>query len=179
MPDAVLRGALPSAATPERARSDNATPSFDPQMTVYASLLTLLDKAITDLGAGGTGPDAADLVYGGNAQKWIEAAHTLKARIYLHQVEKLGLAQYTSALTEAKKGISAPANDWKSQHSSNTSERNMWAQFANTSFGPDLVAAATMGQMARITRASRRDVAHQDYIEASRAFGIPEWVRGL
>ena len=125
-----------------QAVSDNATPAFDGQMAVYTSLLTLLDKAITDLAAGGTGPGDADLVYGGSGQKWTEAAHTLKARIYLHQVEKLGVAQYTSALTEAKKGISAPANDWKAQHSSNTSERNMWAQFANTSFGPDLVAGA-------------------------------------
>jgi hypothetical protein len=125
-----------------QAVTENSTPTFDPQMTVYASLLTLLDKAIADMAAGGTGPGDADLVYAGNAQKWTEAAHTLKARIYLHQVEKLGAAQYASALTEAKKGISAPANDWKAQHSSNTSERNMWAQFANTSFGPDLVAGA-------------------------------------
>jgi peptide/nickel transport system permease protein len=39
--------------------------------------------------------------------------------------------------------------------------------------------AATMGQMARITRASMLDVANQDYIEASRAFGIPDWLRVL
>ena len=67
---------------------------------------------------GGTGP--ARLRSGLRRQrgKWIEAAHTLKARIYLHQVEKLGNAQYTSALAEARKGISAPANDWKTAHSS-------------------------------------------------------------
>jgi len=122
----------------------NVTPTFDPQMTVYTNLLTLLDKAIADLGAGGTGPGPADLVYGGNAQKWIEAAHTLKARVYLHEEEKLGTAQYTSAIAEAKKGISVPANDWRSAHSTNTSERNMWAQFANTSFGPDLVPGAAL-----------------------------------
>ena len=125
-----------------QAVGSSTTPTFDPQMTVYTSLLSLLDKAIADLGAGGTGPGAADLIYGGSAQQWTEAAHTLKARIYLHEVEKLGNAQYTSALTEAKKGISTPANDWRAQHSTNTSERNMWAQFANTSFGPDLVAGA-------------------------------------
>ncbi len=39
------------------------------------------------------------------------------------------------------------------------------------------LAAATMGQMARITRSSMIDVSSQDYIEASRAFGVPEWVR--
>jgi peptide/nickel transport system permease protein len=36
---------------------------------------------------------------------------------------------------------------------------------------------ATMGQIARITRSSMIDVARQDYIEASRAFGIPDRVR--
>ena len=124
--------------------TDNATPAFDPQMQVYASLLTLLDKGIADIAAGGTGPGPADLVYGGDATKWTQAAHTLKARIYLHQVEKLGNAQYTNALNEAKKGISAAGNDWLAAHSSNTSERNMWAQFANTSFGPDLVAGSAL-----------------------------------
>jgi peptide/nickel transport system permease protein len=39
------------------------------------------------------------------------------------------------------------------------------------------LAAATMGQIARITRSSMIDVSSQDYIEASRAFGIPEWLR--
>lgn len=39
------------------------------------------------------------------------------------------------------------------------------------------LAAATMGQMARLTRASMLEVANQDYIEASRAFGIPDWLR--
>lgn len=41
------------------------------------------------------------------------------------------------------------------------------------------LAAATMGQIARITRSSMIDVASQDYIEASRAFGVPEPVRVL
>jgi peptide/nickel transport system permease protein len=39
------------------------------------------------------------------------------------------------------------------------------------------LAAATMGQIARITRASMIDVSRQDYIEAARAFGVPGRVR--
>jgi peptide/nickel transport system permease protein len=39
------------------------------------------------------------------------------------------------------------------------------------------LSAATLGQIARITRSSMIDVARQDYIEAGRAFGIPDWVR--
>jgi len=122
----------------------STTPKFDPQMTIYGNLLTLLDQAITDINTGGTGPGAYDLVYNGDKTKWTQAAHTLKARIYLHRVEKLGNGEYTNALAEANKGISAPANDWKTQHSTATSERNMWAQFQTTSFGNDLVAGSTL-----------------------------------
>jgi starch-binding outer membrane protein, SusD/RagB family len=125
----------------------NSSPHFDPQQQIYADLLALLDKAIADMGSGGKGPGAYDLIYGGATSKWIEAAHTLKARIYLHQEEKLGAAQYTSALSEAKKGISAPANDWLTVHSSATSERNLWAQFQLTSFGQDLVAGSVLAKI--------------------------------
>ena len=38
------------------------------------------------------------------------------------------------------------------------------------------LAAATMGQMVRITRASMLEVTNQDYIETGRAFGVPDWV---
>jgi hypothetical protein len=126
------------------AASANTTPKFDPQMTIYSKLLTLLDNAIADLkGAGGPNP-ADDLLYGGNKTKWIEAAHTLKARIHLHQVEKLGNGEYTAALAEAQLGISKAANDFKSAHTGATSERNMWAQFQTSSFGNDLVAGSAL-----------------------------------
>jgi peptide/nickel transport system permease protein len=39
------------------------------------------------------------------------------------------------------------------------------------------LSAATVGQIARITRSSMIDVAKQDYIEAARAFGVPGWLR--
>src|SRR5690606_26818590 len=39
------------------------------------------------------------------------------------------------------------------------------------------LASTTMGQIALTTRASMIDVASQDYIEASRAFGVPERVQ--
>lgn len=126
---------------------NNPTPKFDSQQSIYAALLALLDKSIADMAGGGTGPGAYDLVYGGDVNKWTEAAHTLKARIYLHQVEKLGASQYTSALAEARKGISSPNDDWLAHHSSATSERNLWAQFQLSSFGQDLVAGSTLANI--------------------------------
>ena len=131
----------------EDAVAENSQPAFTPQMQIYADLLALLDGAITDLGSAGSGPGVFDLVYGGDQTKWVQVAHTLKARLHLRRVERLGNAEYTAALAEANAGISSPANDFKTQHSSATSERNMWAQFQVSSFGADLVAGAVLANM--------------------------------
>ena len=143
----VLFGVDNWGSIPYREAVVSTTPAFDPQLQIYDDLLALLNQAITDLNGAGSGPGAYDLVYGGDKTKWIEAAHTLRARIYLHLAEARGPTQYASARTEALLGISAPANDWKTVHSEATSERNMWLQFQLTSFGQDLVAGARLVQI--------------------------------
>ena len=134
-------------AIPYREAISSTEPHFDPQLQIYDDLLKVLDQAIADMNGGGIGPGAYDLVYAGEGSKWIQAARTLKARIYLHLVEARGATQYAAALAEAKQGISSPANDWNAVHSSATSERNMWFQFQLTSFGQDLVAGARLVQI--------------------------------
>jgi len=129
---------------PYREAITSSTPHFDPQLQIYDDLLALLDKAITDLGGSGSGPGNYDLIYNGDNTKWTQAAHMLKARIYLHLAEARGASQYALARTEAQAGISSPANDFKDVHSEATSERNMWFQFQLTSFGQDLVAGARL-----------------------------------
>jgi len=126
------------------AAGDNAAPHYDPQMQIYDDLQGVLDKAITDLAGGGSGPGAADLFFAGDKTKWTETANTIKARLYLHTVEKLGNAQYAKAIAAAQKGISTPNNDFKDPHTDATTERNMWAQFQLSSFGQDLVAGAPL-----------------------------------
>jgi hypothetical protein len=119
---------------------------FDSQMAIYASLQTLLDKAITDLAGAGPGPGRFDIFYGGDTGKWTKLAHTLKARIALHTEEKLGSGQYTLALAQANLGINAAdgSGDFVGVHGTNTSERNLWFQFQLSSFGADLVAGARL-----------------------------------
>ncbi len=105
-----------------------ATPKLDKQMAVYAAVETLLSSAITNLSAGvGAGPGAADLVYAGSSGKWIDFAHTLKARYFLHQAE-LTPSNYASALAEAQLGIKK-GNDYLAFHSSTPTESNLWYQF--------------------------------------------------
>jgi hypothetical protein len=135
---------------PYREALTSATPVFDPQMQVYDDLQTLLDRAIADLTTGtGAGPGAFDLMYGGDRQRWIAAAYTLKARLYMHTVEKLGPGQYAKAIAAAQKGIASAANDLRSVHAGGSlAERHMWVQFFQASgFGEDLVAGALLANL--------------------------------
>jgi hypothetical protein len=91
-----------------------STPKLDPQQDIYAAVQTVLDQGITALRAASTAGNCepADLVYcsavGPRAtqiNRWIAAAHTLKARFYLDMVERNGNAAYTQALAAAAAGI--------------------------------------------------------------------------
>ncbi len=129
---------------------DNPTPAFDDQLAVYDALQVLLDGAIADLASGivQTGVGANDLVYGGDAALWTEAAHTLKARFYLHTAEVRGIPAYQAALAAATLGISTPENNFTAFHSQTQGEQNGWWQFYNLSgFGQDVVAGRFLADL--------------------------------
>lgn len=119
-------GAIPYS---EAANPAIATPKLDTQAEVYAAMQTLLDGAIADLSANqGAGPGVADLIYAGDRTKWIQAARTLKARFYLHTAETNNGA-YALALAQATQGISTPADDFRTFHTSASGGQNFWFQF--------------------------------------------------
>jgi starch-binding outer membrane protein, SusD/RagB family len=103
-------------------------PKLDDQLQVYGKLQTLLDLAITNLGGAGTGPGPSDLVYDGDKSKWVKAAHTLKARIYMHTVE-MNPGDYAKALAETALGIPDNDGDFTAYASGATGEINHWFQF--------------------------------------------------
>ena len=126
-----------------------ATPTLDNQLAVYDSVQVLLSRAIVNLNGAGPGPGDRDLVFAGDPAPWIEVAHTMKARYFLHTVEAAGagllgartVAQvYADAIAQATLGIQSAANDFAAFHGQATSERNVWFQFSQTTFGIDLVA---------------------------------------
>lgn len=84
-------------------------PIFDPQIDVYTRAISLLDDAISTLSAASAGNIPEDIFFGGDKDKWIEAANTLKARFYLHQ------KNYPAALAAAQNGISSASGDMKYQ----------------------------------------------------------------
>lgn len=101
------------------------TPAFDSQTAVYTAVQALLDKAITNLAANvGVGPGAKDIFFGGDISKWSAAAHTLKARFYLHTRD------YANAIAQAKLGISSAANNVMDPHgTSDDSDTQIYYDF--------------------------------------------------
>ena len=112
-----------------------------------------MTEAIADIESGeGDGPaEVHDLVHRADFDKWVEAAYTLKARLYLHTVEQpnngVNLTAYQNAITAANNGISSPENDLRAFHGSATSERNIWYQFSQTTFGQDIVAGKALADL--------------------------------
>jgi hypothetical protein len=129
----------------------SATPALDSQLVVYDTVQAILDRAITTLTASGSNAIPQDLVFGGDAAKWIATAHTLKARYFLHTVEaaangKLGARTvanvFTDAIAQATSGIAdaSGASDFRSFHVAGVlTQQNMWSQFqTNSAFASDL-----------------------------------------
>ena len=98
---AILMGDVPYSEVV----SEVEDPAFDTQGSVLTALTSLLDGAISDLESASTRSESYDLYYGGDKDKWIAAAYTLKARYALVQ------SDYASALTAANSGISSSDGD--------------------------------------------------------------------
>lgn len=108
-------------------------PPLDPQLEVYDAVQALLTSAIELLSSFSDpnvnlGPAVADLNYGGDPERWIRLANTLRARFYLHTAE-VRPAAYAQALAAARDGITDPADDWKAIFSGGANETNFWYQF--------------------------------------------------
>lgn len=120
-----------------QALSGQPNPKLDPQLQVYDSVQKVLSagiKNLTSLHPGGTnaGPGASDLFYNGNAAKWVAAAHTLKARFYMHTATDANpnkAAAIDSALAEAKQGIKSDAGNMYGNFTTTPGEENFYYQF--------------------------------------------------
>lgn len=63
------------------------TPAYDSALTIYRSLVTQIDSAITEIsGSQSTTDDASDIMFKGSKTLWIAFANTIKLRMLLRQV---------------------------------------------------------------------------------------------
>ncbi len=72
----------------EIADGSNLTPAYDDAASVYTSLISLVDDALSDLeNASSSDMGAADLIYGGNVASWRKFGNSLKLRLLMRTSE--------------------------------------------------------------------------------------------
>lgn len=93
---------------------ENNFPTFDTQEQIYSNIFALLDGAISALSAednSGFSLGRDDLIYGGDMEKWLRAAYTIKARYQLHLVNK-GTVSPNEILTTIANGFESNADNF-------------------------------------------------------------------
>jgi hypothetical protein len=107
-------------------------PIFDTQAAIYDQIFTTLAEARALLGGadGGNSPGNADVMYGGNAAKWIQFCNVLEARGKLHLAEVNGAAAYTEALAALNRGgFSGSTDDAAVAFGLGATENAPWYQY--------------------------------------------------
>jgi hypothetical protein len=117
----------------EANRLDSAIryPKFDDDATIYPKLIALLNEGIADLNNATAlnlnKPKTDDVIYGGNVNKWIKAANTIKLKLYT-QVRKVQnvQAEVTALLSNPSQLISTTTESFLLPYGPNgaTDDRN-------------------------------------------------------
>jgi hypothetical protein len=110
-------------------------PKYDTQEDIYKSIQVLLDESIVEAKATQNAkvPGDEDFVYGGKMDKWINLAHSLKARFYLRLSNAPGYNAATQAqlaLDELAKGAISLETQPTFAYFAATGSENPWYQFA-------------------------------------------------
>ncbi|MEK9751236.1 MAG: SusD/RagB family nutrient-binding outer membrane lipoprotein [Flavobacteriaceae bacterium] len=86
-------------------------PVYDKGADIYADAFSLIDKGIANL-TGTTGTVKGDIIYGGNATKWIKMANSLKLRLLIQtrNVQSNGAA--IQAIVDGGNYIKSAADDF-------------------------------------------------------------------
>jgi len=122
----------------------NTTPTYDPQQVVLSGINSMLDSAIEILS--GTpknvfNPGSDDVIFGGDQEKWLKTAWTLKAR-YLNRLSNKSSYDPAAILTALGNGIQNSADDCMAIHGSGAQESNQWYAYLNDR--AYMVAASTL-----------------------------------
>jgi Starch-binding associating with outer membrane len=73
------------------------SPKYDDGQVIYESLLKDIDAAIVLLNAAGTAVTKGDIMFGGDAAKWIDFANTVRLRMLVRQSSNTARAAYIAA----------------------------------------------------------------------------------
>jgi len=109
--------------------TENVTPGYDKQETIYPALIAMLDQGIANVKSGqGTKPGTDDRVYAGDVTKWEKFANSLKLRLYNH-LSKVQPNAAADFLATNPALITANADNAQLAFGSNASNSNPIYQF--------------------------------------------------
>lgn len=115
------------------------SPAYDAQQLVYQDMQTLLSEAITDLSKSADDnivlPALDDLIFNGDASKWIITAHILQARYENHLSKRDPAGSATRALAALDAayaaGLAGPDADCNAIFPGDGNSLNQWYAFQN------------------------------------------------
>jgi hypothetical protein len=107
------------------------TPKYNDDKALYDTVANLVDQGITYLNNPNTGPATPggdDVIYNGDAAKWIKFGHAIKARLYIHQSNS-NSAMANNALAEIALSFSNTGDNAQYNWFSAETAANPWYQF--------------------------------------------------
>jgi len=109
----------------------NLKPAFDTDKGLYDSVANLVDAGIaklSDANPGALKPDVEDIMYSGDASKWIKFGHAIKARLYIHQAKE-DAAMAAHALTEMAQSFVSNADNARYVFGNTETSAAPWYQY--------------------------------------------------
>jgi len=125
----------------EAFQDDITNPSYDDQSVAYDTVFAKISRARENLQQGNDEPlGSADLLYGGNVEKWLSLAWALEAKAHIHLTESgygAGLDGASSKQARAQAALNAVQNAFPNgnddmpafQYPGSESAENPWYQF--------------------------------------------------
>jgi hypothetical protein len=97
-----------------QAAEGNFSPKLDPGAEIYDAALALLNEAIANFNGSAAAEPAVDFFYGGNYTKWVNAANTLKMKIFLNRrlVDPNAITSFNSIVSSGNY-IQSTADDFQ------------------------------------------------------------------
>ena len=142
----------------------NITPTYDTQEEIFATIERLMDEGIADLSgdAGDITPASDDVIFGGDADRWIAAAHGLKARYLMEQ------GKYAAASTELASAMSSNAGNALFPFEATINGANPFWLF-------EIQRTATLATHPYFRRVMSGDPRYDQYINSSNGFANVFW----
>lgn len=142
----------------------NITPAYDSQAEIFATIERLMDEGIADLSGdeGDIIPGGDDVIFGGDADRWVAAAHGLKARYLMEE------SKYAEASTELASAIGSNAGNALFPFEATVNGANPFWLFENDR-------TATLATHPYFRGVMRGDPRYDAYINGSNGFANVFW----